>query len=509
MRLCELILHASASLQESMHAVQDKTGNADQVREKVQSILHEVGNAIQDPLGPEENEAKEKMKVLFFETLASLSTEFFDRSIINRFQGLKKELISLCSYDLRSEGDESLLISRIEQEAKLALSLGVRPEKGTGVSGSYILKDLEGKKIAIFKPSLLSPGTKYNTTAISRIGRFIKILMGYHGIRRRRESLGEVFSYRASERLCFHVVPPTTLTHFPSAVLDPTLSLPNQLEGSLQMFIPGVKEAGDVLNRHEKCFLVAVFKTIFRLLKWLFTPSLLAQLEKGRPLEKASQEPNKEGLSKKLYAYFALFDFLTGQHDRHWGNWMINVEDMKNKSVYGVEVRSFLRTDEGGERCIVAIDNGACLPQATPKFLEDHNMYLHSELDIAGFSITDALDLEERTRISHELEGAADEFIALSLPIEFHEGIRDTVKESLLQGKKDPPGTCLPREKARYKKLLGQLSLLKSRIEVLRAFLLPPEKLKGHYTFKLLASLRQTSHYKRFLHASHLKNPFV
>ena len=509
MSLCELILHASRSLQESLISVSKKKTNTEEVRGKVQAILQEVGEAIQGPLGPEEKESKERIKVLFFETLASLSNELFDRSLINHFQGLKKELLSLCAPDCQQKDGEELLISRIEQEAKLALSLGVHPEKGTGVSGSYILRDIEGKKIAIFKPSLLSPGTKYNVSLTSRISRLFKSLLGYHGIRMKRESVGEVFSYRVSERIRFHLVPPTTLASFSSAALDSSLRLPSQLEGSLQMFIPGVKEAGDVLKRSEKNFLVAVIKTIFRLLKSLFTPSLLVQLEKGQPLAKVSGEVNKEGLSKQVYAYFALFDFLTGQHDRHWGNWMINVEDMKNQRVYGVEVRRFLRTEEEGGKCLVAIDNGACLPRSTPKFLEDHHMYLHSELDIASLSVTDALDLHERTRISQELEGAVDEFLSLSLPVEFRKEVRETAKELLLQGKKEPPATFLPKEKARYKNLRDQLSLLKSRIEVLQTFLLPPEEREGHYTFKLLASLRQTSHYKRFIQASHLKKPSV
>jgi hypothetical protein len=501
MNLCKLLETSSTELLQLINDVKEEKAGDSRIQKKVQAILQQLDAAVPTAL-LEEND-KKRLGAFFFETLASLSEKVFDRSSLNRLHGLKRELISLCTDTPMKEGKSSL-IERIEQEAKIALALGIPPERGGGVSESFILKDIEGKKIAIFKPTLLGPRSKHNSSLKSRMSRLVSRLMGYHSIRHHRESFWEVFSYRASKRLQFDLVPPTSFASFSSKSLGSSLQQKAPLEGSLQLFVPGMKEAGEVLHRSEKCFFNAVIQTLFRLLKSLFTPSLLAQLEKKCPLPEKVGEINQNDLSKKLVAYFVLFDFLTGQNDRHWDNWMVNVEDIEKQSVYGVEVRTFLRTEEEGKRCIVAIDNGSCLPRSTPQFLEDHHMYLQCELDIAKIGITKALDEEERKRIHDELDGVVPDFMNLALSMEFKKEHLEKIKDALLRGDANPDLPFSQKEKKQYEKVLNQLSLLQSRIQVLKVFLLPPKQLEGHYTFKLLASLKQEAEYMRFLHASRL-----
>lgn len=112
--------------------------------------------------------SEEDKKILFFERLSKLNTETFDRKLVNENKELKQMLAGVFQSD-----KDTGFFNKKEKVIRLALKLGIEPDRGSGCSGSYLLKDLKNQRVAIFKPSnedTLSPTNPYITQKIKLQG---------------------------------------------------------------------------------------------------------------------------------------------------------------------------------------------------------------------------------------------------------------------------------------------------------------------------------------------------
>jgi len=207
------------------------------------------------------------------------------------------------------------------QRIQLAFKLGIRPQvTGEGTSGSYFLKDITGKKLGIFKPSdeeVLSVNSSKLSNKIKRFfyRRFPFIsptsVACMSGVGYKSEEAAS----RISELLNLPTVPLTRIASFShpdfyySSEDKKNEKLPEK-EGSLQTFVNQSQTAEVALGIGN---LTRFFPNT---LKWILAgPTWLDFLN-----SKFSQEE---------FERFVVIDFLVGNLDRHFGNWMLCGKEIK------------------------------------------------------------------------------------------------------------------------------------------------------------------------------------
>lgn len=210
----------------------------------------------------------------FFNRLAKLSTNVFDRSLIPVGGNLERELardLYKSRYALKK--DYCPVTGTCYQdtilEAQFARHLGLKPELASGgSSGTYWCFDRKGNRIGVFKPAQEGPHAPNNPRLIGFLRRIYDI--GRPGHRCNEGHVSEVATCVLDRLLDANVTPETHLADI------------EKKRGSFQLLGRG-KEAIEVPDLNQKN---------------------LPQFEK-----------------------FVLLDYLSGQVDRHQENWLLSPDN--------------------------------------------------------------------------------------------------------------------------------------------------------------------------------------
>lgn len=484
----------------------------------------------------------EKLGELFFDKLSKLSKKVFDRTKIQEHGGLERHLAEAFRRrqaqregvnELRAEVYElqakrklgeailpsELEVTLVEEEAKLAIALGVKPQSGAGaMSNSYFLYNLQGKKIAIFKPDVEGARGKKNPKLRARINTWIaKNIFRFLSLRQMRQRFAETFTFKASLLLNSPIVPPSKIATFSSRELGQSGPVEKE-RGSLQILVSGhagskMSEAKDVLDIAEAPTVLRAFLLVF--IRWVRsffvdTP-LISQLKLDPVL--TNERIDKAALKmlpERLFYQMAFLDFATGQIDRHYGNFMLKVDDPKSKEgAIGVSIDRMGLAHEKGSY-LVMIDNGAALGRAHPQAIEARNMYLFSELAISKKPIYKVLP-EGIPPIGWDT-ALRSEFLLLVIGEDVHDlkSLKSTTAQSKILdffSTKDPLAALerhfgdtgdVRKLKMRLKKVIEQLNVMEERFKVLNVFLNPPKGHEKEYTLQLLGSIRTASEFQAF-----------
>ncbi len=241
-------------------------------------------------------------------SLKRLPVSIFDRTALNA------QFIESLTPALEKSTDNAEMNQMI-QKIQLAFRLGIRPKPpGEGCSGSYFLKDINGKNLVIFKPmdeEVLASNSSKLTSKIKRLFYRIFHFMYPTALSCMSGSgyLAEEAASRISEALGLDTVPLTRSARFTHPDFNYSSKeraesvLPEKL-GSLQTFVDGAETAEVVLG----------VSNLFR-----FVPLLAKKyLERSTWREFLDQKITQEEFEK-----FVIIDFLDGNLDRHFGNWML------------------------------------------------------------------------------------------------------------------------------------------------------------------------------------------
>ncbi len=246
------------------------------------------------------------------QSIKRLPVSIFDR------RALSANFLKTLTTPLTKQTDSPAMNEMI-QKIQLAFRLGIRPQ-GTdeGCSGSYFLKDIDGKKLAIFKPSdeeVLASNTSKFSSKMKRI--FYRIFPHFSPTAVRCMSgegyKAEEASSRISEGLDLPTVPFTRITRFTHpdfyySTEDRTSGTLPEKEGSLQTFIQESQTAEVSLSISNN----SRFRP--RLYQWLLSLPPWTNFLKAR-------------VSQEEFERFVVIDFIIGNLDRHFANWMINNKD--------------------------------------------------------------------------------------------------------------------------------------------------------------------------------------
>lgn len=238
--------------------------------------------------------------------IAPLPPSKFDRTTLKTFK-VYQETIDLIKSDL---GDCDEEIKQVFAEAQLADWAGIHLIRNhLGTSGSYRVRNLEGKVVAIFKPTRESPHGEHNPHFWIRIRNRIQKLFSFH--RATDETKGaaaETFAYQASEILGFHnLVPKTTQLNFQSRSFQCSGT---HEQGSFQLFIP---KAHDGYTQME-------------IPSWM--PPILA-----KRLVPKEEEKTRSFVAEQSFHQFALLQCLIGNLDSNFGNMLFTKDSQEIISI--------------------------------------------------------------------------------------------------------------------------------------------------------------------------------
>lgn len=220
----------------------------------------------------------------------------------------------------------TLMLSHKIQKARLAIKMGLKKIPNKGVTGSSLLASLNGEKIGVFKPEI--PIDQLGLT--QSIKRMVDSTVGQISLLSTApmaQPKGEVAAFLADVTFGFNMAPCTVMTEIENE------------SGAFLEFLHGYQEASEILPQLE-------------------SPERLFTEEE-----------------KTLFQKMTLFDFLTGNLDRHEENWMVKLDEHEEI----VDIK--------------CIDNGNCLPRQNPGMGTSSlaiKQYLWKNLNISGEKFTDA-----------------------------------------------------------------------------------------------------------------------
>jgi len=286
--------------------------------------IQDVVNKIVEQLNAQFNSEQIPFyKEIFFRRMAHLSDEVFDRlkisdeileSIIpkyySEYQEYRDEYHEVGPFELTQDMEYYRLVVKV---IRLGLKLGVSPELvSEGVNGTYFLKDLMGRRLAVFKPrdeELLSKNSSSHMRRIRSLADILPIcptlifLQGGNGYK------SECMASLLSHKLEIYNVPTTKTESLKSYEFH--LRTGEKIDrrvkkiGSLQLYLPTAEPAGKVLQ----------------------LPRNLA-LRPRRGLKVVNSTRIKalvlEKISPQDFESMVIIDFLIAQLDRHPFNWYID-----------------------------------------------------------------------------------------------------------------------------------------------------------------------------------------
>lgn len=205
----------------------------------------------------------------------------------------------------------------VKKSAKEAIRIGLHPEPITeGSNGTYFVRDLSNKPVAVFKPSDEEALGPKSPKLMSRIKRAIAFLFPFFntiifctsGNGPKAEAAASV----VSRQLGLGIVPTTKIVKLKDAAFQYTEEerKTNLLkkEGSFQLFIS------------EKCMLAERALKINRW--WCLLPGL-AKWHCNRP---QNRERLKRFVRQDDFEKMVILDVAIGNLDRHFGNWFVTEE---------------------------------------------------------------------------------------------------------------------------------------------------------------------------------------
>ena len=276
-------------------------------------------------------ENSEEINSLFFHHLAKISESQFDRASIpedlveNLRSSIKQEEVSKEEQEYTDKYSEDFKGKVLD--SKLALKLGITPSlSDSGTSWVYFLKDIKGKRLGVFKPSVEKTGA--NPRLKERIKSFFNSLFNsYQGAdclrRDQPESDREAIAYKIQneinnklEHSKFLVIPETHICSFTHPIFASFGS--DKQSGSLQLFVDG--KGADVIT--------------------------------GENYLKSKKIRKEGGISVASFQQLAYLDFLFGNLDRHAGNVLLTEGES---------------ADGKNEKVANMIDNGATFPESHPR----------------------------------------------------------------------------------------------------------------------------------------------
>ena len=276
---------------------------------------------------------KKQVSNFFFNKLAPLSENIYDR---NQIQGKTLSVLRDTLTEENSQKNNAKKRSEFKEEfldAKLATYLGVRPVKpSAGNSESYILKDINHRKVGIFKTSTGDSLSRKSPFLPLRIRNNFLYFIGFGGSIFKHVAgkchISEVASYKMAKKIGSESIPTTKIVN-----LDPLgYKRKNDnvtADGSFQLFVSNTVEAKEFLNIDKN------YKKSTKL--------------KKRRIEKKLPKPLAEDLM--------INDVIEGNMDRHAENWLIQANKRKAKK-------------------IVLIDGGiAFSPTHADSIFEAHKLY--------------------------------------------------------------------------------------------------------------------------------------
>lgn len=484
---------------------------------------------------------------LFFGVLATWSEGEFDRALIGKGSLLEKELSRQA--EARGLGNFVKLREKAEQlqrgaadigtlsararteqvtrvgeavldaayaEAQVALALGVQPRAAGDTSTSFQLRDLSGKSIALFKPDDMGPRGPRNPKVrgvLNRVVIWVKSIFSPH-IRQARQHIHEELNYRVSRHLGALNVPPTRVV----SIVSPLIATARK-QGSFQLFIHGAKEAEEVLQART------LSKPLQLLDSFVDFISSCVDRVMGKKRELMAASPRqRSAIGKKaeaekivranLLTSLAALDFVTGQIDRKFANWMIVKSDPKpEQGRLFIDPALLIRGVKEGVG-IVAIDGGASFPKSAEEQVEAANQYLWAEmLQEDHYLDGNQLNLGWQEKVEEEL---LECHLALDLPrlgereLKPFKELLSQVIDPYINHKKNGRLRARPslhelREKIAKKKLLPlsqkelqalaktaqQLLMLRERVAIFECFLVPRELQEERgLTIQRLAGIR-------------------
>lgn len=275
---------------------------------------------------------KKQLTTLFFQTLYSVD---YDRG-----EGINAEVEELLCPELKSARTE---YERKVIEVKFAQKLGVEFERiGTGVNGSYFGLDRFRHKLVVFKPADEELGSEGVSKLSSRIYNFLLRLFPsinpFRNIAPHQAYLNEAAASSVDAFLGFNIVP---VTHVETFTAQSFAGKVKEKSGSCQLFIAQARSAKSVYRIPD--FVPVIYhKAYTRLLRFWRYPVI----------------------SKDSFEKFVILDFVIGNQDRHFENFLI-----KGKKVF-------------------AIDNGFAFPSKKPTGIGTINQYAWANLPEARRSFS-------------------------------------------------------------------------------------------------------------------------
>ena len=262
-----------------------------EVKEVVSDLLKKIDSAAANG-----EFSKSELQELFFQKFSKISHSIFDRKELLNTHILKT---------LNSNYNENATSWKdVKRNAKVSIKLGVKPEfVESGTNGTYFIKDLSDKKIAVFKPGdeeCLSENTPKTFSKVKRVfARWVPIFKTLIYCVSGNGCHSEAAASIVNQELDLKIVPETNLTHLPDTYFQNPSG--KKKEGSLQLFVSEKRKLADEKLKISKL--------------WLFFPHISRWLLKHR-----SKEPKVDQFD---YEKMAILDFVIGNIDRHYGNFFV------------------------------------------------------------------------------------------------------------------------------------------------------------------------------------------
>lgn len=257
---------------------------------------------------------------LFFDNISALSLRIFDRRLMEELDRDILKLIAPNFLDAREKigfdtleiNDEVLTTNNdyfayAVATADFALKLGIAPKPvKEGANGTYFLKDLSGKNIGVFKPkdeeTLAAQAPKRRSRFIRlthRILPFATAAFCYNGNACKAETAASI----VSQQLGLNNVPTTRLASFTHPAFNYSSDAHNEIElppkeGSFQLFIQTPHIQAD------EYFKIGINWNVYKLFG-------------------IAHKRLKGNIDQSEFEKLVILDFIIGNIDRHFANWLI------------------------------------------------------------------------------------------------------------------------------------------------------------------------------------------
>ena len=250
-----------------------------------------------------------------------------------------------------------------------AVRRGIYPERiGAGSSGSYLVKNTEGKIIAVYKPSDEEPYSEYNPKLIKMLHRTCSpCLFGRSCLMPNVGFISEVAASVVDRHFGLGIVPRTEIVELTSPTFNygywfwkpTTIEGLKPKKGSFQLFISGLYKSEDALEK------LNIVKDRF--------PHITFELQ----LE---------------FEKLVVLDYLVRNTDRSWDNWLFCIEwrDPKTNELRSNQLIPPIDIDVVPSIKIVGIDNGLAFPWKHP---DEWRLYPYSwiGLDLAKIPFSESI----------------------------------------------------------------------------------------------------------------------